>query len=102
MPQRRNDEHYPERQTRQPFPLIWIFAAAAVLLLAGFGLWWASGSSEGGASSTGPRLAVDQERIDFGRVPLDKPVRAEFRITNVGGRTLTLDASAPIQVLEGC
>jgi hypothetical protein len=101
MPQRTNDR-YTERQAPQPFPLIWIFAAAAVLLIAGVGLWWAAASAEGGAGKTGPRLAVDQERIDFGQVPLDKPVRAEFRITNAGDRTLTLDASAPIQVLQGC
>lgn len=101
MSQRTNrDEHQPQR--RQDFPLIWIFAAAALLLVAGVGLWVATASTGSGAAKTGPRLAVDQEKIDFGRVPLDKPVRAEFKLTNAGDGVLTLDASAPIQVLEGC
>ncbi len=91
-----------QRQKRQAFPLIWIFAAAALLLLAGAGAWWASAPGDTGTGRIGPRLAVDREKIDFGRVPLDKTVRAEFKITNAGDRTLTLDASAPVQVLEGC
>jgi hypothetical protein len=98
----RTKKRNPQRQTQQPFPLIWIFAAAAVLLLAGVGVWWATGAADTGPGKIGPRLAVDQEKLDFGRVPLDKPVRAEFKITNAGDQTLTLDASAPIQALEGC
>lgn len=90
------------QRQQQAFPLIWIFAAAALLLLAGVGIWWASAPGDTGSGRIGPRLAVDREKIDFGRVPLDKPVRAEFKITNAGDRTLTLDTSAPIQALEGC
>ncbi len=83
-----------------PLPLIGIMAAAAVLLVAGIALLATGGPGEG--PRTGPRLAVNQDRIDFGRVPLDKTVRAEFTLTNTGDRVLTLDTSTPVQVLEGC
>lgn len=85
----------------QPLPIILLFSAAALLFVAGVLLWWSTASSENG-TNTGPRLAVDREEIDFGRVPLDKTVRAVFTITNDGDSTLTLDASSPVQVLEGC
>ncbi len=82
-------------------PLIVIFAGAAVLLIAGLFLIFSNNGSTSG-SKTGPRLAVDRERIDFGRVPLDKTVRAEFKVTNTGDRPLTLDTTVPVQVLQGC
>ncbi len=83
------------------FPLAWIFAAAAVLLIAGLGVLYVNGSGEG-AGQIGPRLAVNQDRIDLGKQPFDKTVRAEFKITNSGDRTLTLDATTPVKALEGC
>lgn len=89
------------KQQSKGFPLIWIFVIAAVLLVAGV-LTWAMGTSTRATVKVGPRLSVDKERIDFGRMPFEKQVRAEFKITNVGDNTLTLDASAPIQALEGC
>ncbi len=99
MAQRKNKRTV---QSDKPiWPLIAIFAGAAVILIAGlFFLLSNNGSSSG--AKTGPRLTVDRERIDFGRVPLDKPVRAEFNVTNTGDRPLTLDTSAPVQVLQGC
>ncbi len=84
---------------RENLVLIGILAGAALLLIAGLAALSMGGN--GGAKS-GPRLTVDREQIDFGRVPLDKSVKAEFRITNTGDTPLTLDASAPVQVLKGC
>ncbi|MGB8647245.1 MAG: hypothetical protein WCF84_18550 [Anaerolineae bacterium] len=98
MTQRRNAR----ATSRQPtYILIGIFAGAALLLIAGLALLFTGGGNSSG-SHTGPRLSVDREQIDFGRVPLDKPVHAEFKITNSGDRSLTLDASAPVQVVKGC
>ncbi len=90
------------RQKPDSFPLIWIFGVAAVLLVAGIVAWVATSGGDSGASRIGPRVSVDQDRIDFGRVPFDKTVRAEFKITNTGDRPLTLDASSPITALKGC
>lgn len=60
-----------------------------------------SGNSASG-SKLGPRLTVDQERIDFGKQPMNKMVRAEFQIKNAGDQVLQLDASTPVKALEGC
>ncbi len=96
MAQRRNSVR---PSGSQNLVLLGIFAAAALLLIAGLVVLFAGGNS---GAKTGPRLAVDHEQIDFGRVPLDKTVKAEFKITNTGDTPLTLDASAPVQVLKGC
>jgi hypothetical protein len=58
--------------------------------------------AEGGPGTLGPRLAVNQERVDVGAQPFNKMVRAEFTLTNEGDRPLQLDASSPVRVLEGC
>ncbi len=100
MAQRKNARAGQPEQ-KSILPLIAIFAGAAVLLIAGLFLMLANDGGTSG-SKTGPHLTVDRERIDFGRVPLDKSVRAEFKVTNTGDRPLTLDASAPVQVLQGC
>ncbi len=98
MAQRKNPR---ATQANKPiWPLIAIFAGAAVILIAGLFFLFANNNTTG--SKTGPRVTVDRERIDFGRVPLDKPVRAEFKVTNTGDRPLTLDTSAPVQVVQGC
>ncbi len=97
----RNKTHTARAEQKSIWPFIAIFAGAAVLLIAGLFLLFTSNSNTAG-DKTGPRLTVDREKIDFGRVPLDKTVRAEFKVTNSGDRPLTLDTSAPVQVLEGC
>jgi hypothetical protein len=50
----------------------------------------------------GAKLAVDQEKINFGTVPLNKPVKATFKLTNVGDQTLEIDGAPKIEVKAGC
>jgi hypothetical protein len=80
------------------FPLA-LFSSAAVLLIIAVATWF---SMSAPAGTIGPKLAVNTERIDFGKQPYNNKVRAEFQITNTGDRALTLDASAPVKVVEGC
>lgn len=50
-----------------------------------------------------PRLAVSQEVVDFGDVPVSQPVRAVFHVRNVGDQTLrVLDNEPLLTVVEGC
>ncbi len=59
--------------------------------------------SWGTAQVTGrPEQAVDPTWIDFGKVPLEVPVRATFRLTNVGDRPLQLLNQPDIEVKAGC
>ena len=78
-----------------------MFIGAAVLIIAAISIWFIQ-NGDTGEGKIGPRLAVNTERIDLGKQPFDKTVRAEFKITNNGDRTLSLDASTPIRVIEGC
>lgn len=89
-----------ERAPAFSTPLL-LLGGAIVLALFAVGLFVFNGAGEP-AGGRGPLLAVDRERIDFGKQPFDKMVRAEFRIENSGDRTLTLDASTPVRVLQGC
>ncbi len=88
--------------SKKSFPWIWVFISTLMLILVGTAIWWSQSPTESGPGEIGPRLAFDQEKLDLGRRPLDKTVRAEFKITNTGDRTLTLDASAPVRAIEGC
>jgi len=59
-------------------------------------LAWRGGTS--GAKSAGrhaqvtggPKLSVDRDSIDFGKLPLDIPVKAEFKLKNVGDQPLAI------------
>lgn len=66
----------------------------------------AGGRSSGSAGSTQvagrPRLAIDRQQIDFGKVPLGKPVRAVFTLANVGDRPLHILNRPVIEVRQGC
>lgn len=88
------------KQKQNSFPM-WMFIGAAGLIVAALAIWFTQ-NVETGAGKIGPRLAVNTERIDFGKQPFDKIVQAEFRLTNNGDRTLTLDANTPVRVVEGC
>lgn len=93
-----------EDSGRRPWLAIGLLGGALVLAIVavGFGILNADAGGGNTAGARGPQLAVNKERIDFGTLPFDKPVRAEFKLENSGDATLTLDASTPIRVLEGC
>mgnify|MGYP001354320725 CR=1 FL=1 len=97
----------PQNQSAQSSWLPWVAVAAVILAVAAIGLLLArqgnqpsEGSAAIGAGS--PRLEVDQTRIDFGDVPMNKMVKASFKLRNVGDGTLTISHPPVPEVLEGC
>jgi hypothetical protein len=83
--------------------IIYLIAGIAMLAVAAVGIFIVLGTNQRGQQrGLGPRLALNTERIDLGKQPLDKTVRAEFAIKNTGDQLLTLDATEPIRALEGC
>ena len=50
----------------------------------------------------GPRLQVDRDKIDLGKQPLGKTVRAVFNLKNTGDGTLTLSVPRTVTLLQGC
>jgi hypothetical protein len=81
----------------------WPAALAATLVC-----WLIVGScgalrgARGAPAPDGPRLAVNPEKIDFGKVRLGKRVRASFTIANKGAGLLEFTAAPYIEVKEGC
>ncbi|HLA99250.1 MAG TPA: hypothetical protein VJL34_12405 [Anaerolineales bacterium] len=85
---------------------MWLVLGGAILvfgaLFAGLRKSPSVGSEAGNEVSGAPALRVDQEMIDFGDVPLDQIVSAEFKLTNVGDRPLRISEKPYIEVVEGC
>ncbi len=94
---------------RSVLPLV---AAAAALLLVVLGLVLLVRPGAPAAPTAGPvgptlaanapRLAVDRTLIDFGKVPLDVPVKATFKLSNVGDRPLQILNQPVVEVKAGC
>ena len=86
-----------------------IFLAGSVLLviIAGIVLLASAGRGSSGSSSPvqvagQPKLVVDQEKIDFGKVPLDIPVKATFQLGNAGDQPLKILNQPVVEVKQGC
>ncbi len=83
--------------------VVTIAAAMGFIVLLGVFAFQMIGERGGSSGSSGPRLAVDRERIDFGRVVYDKTVRAVFTLKNVGDQPLEIaERQIAVKVVEGC
>lgn len=95
----------PTRRSRLPLYLAaggaLLVIIVGVVLLANPGRG-SSGSSAPAQVAGQPRLAVDQQKIDFGKVPLDIPVKATFQLSNVGDQPLQILNQPVVEVKQGC
>jgi hypothetical protein len=87
--------------------LLYLAGGALLAVIIGFVLLLNPGRGSSGtgnpAQVTGqPALVLDRERIDFGKVPLDKPVRATFKLSNAGDRPLQILNQPVVEVKQGC
>lgn len=84
---------------------LWMGCIGAALLAGGI-TWLAlpdrSPLADASRYQGGPRLAVDRQEVDFGRVPFEKSVQARFRLKNVGDQPLRLATGPRVEVVEGC
>jgi hypothetical protein len=86
-----------------------LYLAGGALLLILIGVLLLTNLRRGSSGSAGlpqvtgqPRLALDRDQIDFGKVPIDKPVKATFRLSNVGDRPLQILNQPIVEVKQGC
>ena len=49
----------------------------------------------------GPRLALEQRSIDYGKVQFNQQVSAAFDVKNVGDRPLTIQ-KVDVKTVQGC
>jgi hypothetical protein len=98
------------RAKRNGVPLVAWLGLAGLLLVAA-GLFLTRQSFAGSTAATGsvpvqvsgkPKLAADRDTIDLGRLPLDKTVKATFKLSNVGDKPLGLNGTPQVQAVKGC
>jgi hypothetical protein len=95
---------HPPRRNALP-----LFLAGGALLVIVIGVVLMMNPGRGSSGSTSPvqvtgqpKVAVDREQIDFGRVALDIPVKAVFRLSNAGDQPLQILNQPVIEVKQGC
>ncbi len=94
----------PPKRNLLPF---YLAGGALLVIVLGAVLLWNPGSRSSGAGVpaqvTGkPKLAVDREQIDFGKLPLDKTVKATFVLSNIGDQPLQILGEPVVEVKVGC
>ncbi len=91
------------RQTpRSSLPLYLIGGALVLIIVGVFVLLRGSGPTRAIEVTGQPKLAVNQEKIDLGKVPLNKTVSVAFELSNVGDKPLDLQGIPQVEVKEGC
>ena len=85
----------------------YLAGGALLMIIVGLVLLVSPGRQSSGASSPapgtdGPRLAVDRDLIDFGKVQLGKTVKATFVLSNIGDQLLTLQGVPVVELKKGC
>ena len=94
-----------EQAAKSPWPLVVMGVGAVLIIVVGFLAWNGSRANKPAAMprfTGGPKLSVDRDSIDFGRLPLDQPVRAEFKLTNVGDQPLAIKGEPRVELVKGC
>jgi hypothetical protein len=88
-----------------PTPLLFTLGGLVLIAAALFVVWKSNQPSNPQVPievEGAPTLKVDQEKIDFGDVPLNQTVTATFQLANVGDETLRFSGKPYIEVVEGC
>lgn len=49
-----------------------------------------------------PRVAVSEEVVDYGDVPLNTTIETVFRVRNVGDRPLQILGEPQVELVQGC
>lgn len=94
-----------EQAAKSPWPFVVMGVGAVLIIVVGFLAWNGSNTKKSSATpqvTGGPKLSVDREAIDLGKVPLDKLVRAEFKLKNVGDQPLHIVGEPRVELVKGC
>ena len=100
-------KHKNEPTPKSSWPFVVIGVGALLIIVVGFLAWRGGTSSAKSASATpqvtgGPKLSVDRDSIDFGKLPLDQTVRAEFKLKNIGDQPLRIVGEPRVELVKGC
>ena len=92
---RKNKPRPHGKRTNLAWPLV---AFGVILMAAAVFLLTRQGADEGGT----PRIAVDQQKIDYGYVKFGETRTFSIAVTNTGDGVLRFREKPYIEVLEGC
>jgi hypothetical protein len=87
---------------RSPAVSVALLGALLVMLIGAVLVWHISRPAGPGGIVTSPRLVVDRQVIDLGRVQYNQRVKAEFAIGNSGGQPLQIVGRPRVEVVKGC
>ena len=82
-----------------PWPLI-VFGGILLIAAAFFFANLSSGNNDDGGGT--PKIAVDQQKIDYGYVKFGNNEQFQIKVTNNGDGVLRFKEKPYIEVLEGC
>ncbi len=96
-----------EQTAKSPWPFMVMGVGAVLIIVVGFLAWRGGTSGTKAASATpqvtgSPRLSVDRDSIDFGKVPLGETVQADFKLKDVGDQPLRILAQPRVELAKGC
>ena len=94
-----------EQTPKSPWPFVVMAVGAVLIVVVGFLAWNGISSKKPSATpevTGGPKLNVDRDSIDFGKLPLDIPVKAEFKLKNVGDQPLAIKGEPRVELVKGC
>lgn len=94
----KNNKRYRKQKQTKKFPWLLVILGGGLLILAA--VLFANRS--GGDVSGTPKLAVDQDKIDYGYIKFGENRQFALKVTNTGDGTLRFKEDPYIEVLEGC
>lgn len=87
---------------------LWVLVGAAIGVIL-FGVGGLLLSQQEGAPadfvpevSGAPRVAVSEDRVDYGNVRLNTTIETVFRVRNVGDQPLFILGEPQVELIEGC
>ena len=79
-----------------------VAVGAMLLTVAALTLRKDSQNITGSEFEGGPRVAVNQERFDYGDVKVNTPIETIFRVRNVGDQPLMIAGNPQVELVQGC
>ena len=89
-----------KQKRKKKFPWPMVVLSVILLIAAAFYFTNRRGISEHGSGP--PKIAVDQQKIDYGYVRYGINKSFDLEVTNVGGAELRFAEKPYVKVLEGC
>ncbi len=94
----RKNQKYRKQSQGRKFPWLLVLLGGGLLVVAA--VLFANRSGEPGGGT--PKIAVDQNKIDYGYVKFGETRQFAFKVTNTGDGTLRFSEDPYIEVVEGC